>query len=300
MAVPEVGPEVGPAAGGLVIRGRAPVRDRALVMAIVNRTPDSFYDNGATFADDAAKAAVDRAVAEGADIIDIGGVAASPGETVTTEEEIRRVVPTVEWIRERHPDVVISIDTWRGEVGAAACRAGADLLNDAWAAADPELIDVAAEFGAGYVCTHTGGRAPRAEPFRPAYTDVVSEVLEATVELAERALARGVPREGILIDATGFGKNTADHLALLREVPRFVATGWPVLMAMSNKTFVGETLGVGLSDRLAGTLAATTIAAQAGAQVFRAHEVAPTRHALEMVASVFGARPPRRASEWIA
>jgi dihydropteroate synthase len=269
-------------------------------MAIVNRTPDSFYDHGATFADDAAKAAVDRAVADGADIIDIGGVAASPGDAVSADEEIRRVVPTVEWIRERHPDVVISIDTWRHEVGAAACRAGADLLNDAWAAADPKLIDVAAEFGAGYVCTHTGGRAPRAEPFRPAYDDVVATVLESTVRLAELAEARGVPRGGILVDATGFGKNTVDHLALLRAVPRFVATGWPVLMAMSNKTFIGETLGVGLTERLAGTLAATTIAAQAGAQVFRAHEVAPTRHALEMVASVFDGRPPLRTSEWIA
>jgi dihydropteroate synthase len=293
-------PELGGAAGELVIRGRRPCRDRALVMAILNRTPDSFYDHGSTFGDAAAKAAIDRAVAEGADMIDIGGVAASPGDEVSADEEIRRVVPTVEWIRERHPDVVISIDTWRHEVGAAACRAGADLLNDAWAAADPKLIDVAAEFGAGYVCTHTGGREPRSAPFRPEYADVVATVLDATVRLAELAEARGVPRGGILIDATGFGKNTADHLALLRNVPRFVATGWPVLMAMSNKTFIGETLGAGLTERLAGTLAATAIAAQAGAQVFRAHEVTPTRHVLEMVASVHGTRPPRQRSDWIA
>jgi dihydropteroate synthase len=290
----------GRAAGELVIRGRRPVRDRALVMAIVNRTPDSFYDQGATFADAAAKAAIDRAVTEGADMIDIGGVAASPGDDVDVDEEIRRVVPTVEYIRERYPDIVISIDTWRHEVGAAACRAGADLLNDAWAGFDPKLIDVAAEFGAGYVCTHTGGREPRAEPIRPDYDDVVATVLDYTVQLAELAEARGVPREGILIDATGFGKNTADHLELLRAVPQFVATGWPVLMALSNKTFVGETLGVGLDQRLAGTLAATTIAAQAGARVFRAHEVEPTRHALEIVASVFDGRPPARPSEWIA
>ena len=290
----------GRAAGELVIRGRRPVRDRALVMAIVNRTPDSFYDQGATFADDAATAAIDRAVAEGADMIDIGGVAASPGDEVDVDEEIRRVVPTVEYIRERYPDIVISIDTWRHEVGAAACRAGADLLNDAWAGFDPKLIDIAAEFGAGYVCTHTGGREPRAEPVRPAYDDVVATVLDYTVQLAELAEARGVPREGILIDATGFGKNTVDHLELLRAVPQFVATGWPVLMALSNKTFVGETLGVGLDQRLAGTLAATTIAAQAGARVFRAHEVEPTRHALEIVASVFDGRPPARPSEWIA
>jgi dihydropteroate synthase len=178
-------------AADLVIRGRRPVRDRALVMAIVNRTPDSFYDQGATFDDDAAKAAIDRAVIEGADMIDIGGVAASPGDDVDVEEEIRRVVPTVEYIRERYPDIVISIDTWRHEVGAAACRAGADLLNDAWAAFDPKLIDVAAEFGAGYVCTHTGGREPRAEPVRPAYDDVVATVLDYTVRLAELAEARG-------------------------------------------------------------------------------------------------------------
>jgi dihydropteroate synthase len=150
------------------------------------------------------------------------------------------------------------------------------------------------------VCTHTGGREPRAEPVRPDYDDVVATVLDYTVQLAELAEARGVPREGILIDATGFGKNTADHLELLRAVPQFVATGWPVLMALSNKTFVGETLGVGLGERLAGTLAATTIAAQAGARVFRAHEVEPTRHALEIVASVFDGRPPVRPSEWIA
>jgi dihydropteroate synthase len=137
-------------------------------------------------------------------------------------------------------------------------------------------------------------------PVRPDYDDVVGVVLDYTVQLAELAEARGVPREGILIDATGFGKNTADHLQLLRAVPKFVANGWPVLMALSNKTFVGETLGVGLDQRLAGTLAATTIAAQAGARVFRAHEVEPTRHALEIVASVFDGRPPVRASEWIA
>ncbi|WP_051343175.1 dihydropteroate synthase [Pseudonocardia spinosispora] len=269
-------------------------------MAIVNRTPDSFYDRGSTFADEPAKAAISKAVAEGADMIDIGGVAASPGDDVTVEEEIRRVVPTVEWIRENHPDVVISIDTWRHEVGAAACAAGAGLLNDAWNAADPELIDVAAEFGAGYVCVHTGGREPRSEPVRPEYVDVAKTVLEETLRLADLAESKGVPRDAILIDATGFGKNTLDHLELLRHIPEFVETGWPVLMALSNKTFVGETLGVGLEDRLAGTLAATTVAAHAGAQVFRVHEVEPTRHTLEMVASIAGTRPPARAQEWIS
>lgn len=269
-------------------------------MAIVNRTPDSFYDQGATFADEPARAAVDRAVSEGADIIDIGGVAASPGDEVTTEAEIARVVPFVEWIGERYPDVAISIDTWRHEVGDAACAAGAHILNDAWSAADPELIDVAAHYGAGYVCVHTGGRAPRSAPVRPAYHDVVAAVRDEVLRLANLAVAKGVRKEAILIDGTGFGKNTADHLTLVNRVAALVDTGWPVLMALSNKTFVGETLDVALDDRLVGTLAATAVAANAGAAIFRAHQVRQTRQVLEMVASINGTRPPARASEWIS
>ena len=284
----------------LTFRGRRVARDRAMIMAIVNRTPDSFYDRGATFADDAAKAAVDRAVAEGAEMIDIGGVAASPGDEVTVEEEIRRVVPTVEWIKATYPDVLISVDTWRHEVGDAVCRAGADLINDAWSGYDTKLIDVAAEYGAGYVCAHTGGREPRAEPFRPDYDDVVGTVVSETVKLAELAESRGVPRGGIMIDGTGYGKNTADHLLLVRHVQDFVATGWPVLMALSNKTFVGESLDVGLEDRLTGTLAATSVAAYQGAAMFRVHQVLPTRQTLEMIASINGTRPPVRPSTWIA
>lgn len=288
------------AAVDMVFRGRRVTRDRALVMAIVNRTPDSFYDRGATFAEDAAKAAISRAVTEGADMIDLGGVTASPGAEVTADEEITRVVPLVEWARDRYPDLLISIDTWRHEVGDAACRAGADILNDAWTAADPKLIDVAAAHGAGYVCTHTGGRSPRAEPFRPDYPDVVAAVRTEVVALAERAEAAGVPRSGILIDGTGYGKNTADHLTLLRHVRDFTETGWPVLMALSNKTFVGESLDVDLHDRLTGTLAATAIAARDGAAVFRAHQVRATRQTVEMAAHINGTRPPARTGTWIS
>ncbi|MCC8336408.1 dihydropteroate synthase [Streptomyces sp. R1] len=284
----------------LEFRGRRIVSDRPLVMAIVNRTPDSFYDQGATFAAEAAQSAIARAVAEGADMIDLGGVAASPGEEVTAEEEAARVVPLVEWARDRYPDLLISIDTWRHEVGDAACRAGADLLNDAWAAADPKLIEVAADHGAGYVCTHTGGRTPRAEPFRPGYDDVVAAVRTSVVRLAERAEAAGVLRGGILIDATGYGKNTTDHLLLLRSVREFTRSGWPVLMALSNKTFVGEMLDVELHDRLTGTLAATAVAARDGAAVFRAHQVRPTRQTVEMAAGINGSRPPARTGTWIA
>jgi dihydropteroate synthase len=268
--------------------------DRTLVMAIVNRTRDSFYDRGATFDDTAALRRVADAVAEGADIVDVGGVrAGAGGETVDVHEEIRRVVPFVAAVRERHPDVVLSVDTWRHEVGRQACAAGADLINDTWAGADPKLAEVAAEFGVGIVCSHTGHLSPRTDPHRVRYADVVAEVAAELVAAAERMVAIGVPREGVLIDPThDFGKNTWHGLELLRRLDELVATGWPVLMALSNKDFVGETLGVELADRVDGTLAATAVAAWRGARVFRAHEVRRTRHVVDMVASIAGTRPP--------
>ncbi|HEX5115805.1 MAG TPA: dihydropteroate synthase [Pseudonocardiaceae bacterium] len=275
--------------------GTRPVpRDRALVMAIVNRTKDSFYDNGATFADDAALRRVDEVVAEGADIVDIGGVrAGAQGETVDVTEELHRVVPFVAAVRERHPDIVISVDTWRHEVGRQVCAAGADLINDTWAGADPKLAEVAAEFGAAIVCSHTGNLPPRTDPHRVRYADVVAEVTAELVAAAERMVEIGVPADSILIDPThDFGKNTWHGLALLRRLDELVATGWPVLMALSNKDFIGETLGVGLTERVDGTLAATAVAAWRGASAFRAHEVRRTRHVVEMVASIAGTRPP--------
>jgi dihydropteroate synthase len=259
-------------------------------MAIVNRTPDSFYDRGATFTDEKAMAAVARAVDEGADIVDIGGVKAGPGQDVPVEEEIRRVVPLVAAVRERFPDLVISVDTWRHEVGTLACEAGADLLNDTWQSADPELAEVAARFGAGYVCSHTGGAEPRTRPFRVRYQDVVASVLGEVTRRAEHVVSLGVPKAGVLIDPThDFGKNTWHGLELLRRVDDLTASGWPVLMALSNKDFIGETLGVELHERVDGTLAATAIAAFRGAAVFRAHEVARTRRVVDIVAmmSVF-------------
>ncbi|MEU4444741.1 dihydropteroate synthase [Actinosynnema sp. NPDC050801] len=276
--------------------------DRALVMAIVNRTRDSFYDRGATFSDEAAMAAVDRAVADGADIVDIGGVkAGSRGEVVDAAEEARRVVPFVAAVRERHPDLVISVDTWRHEVGRAVCRVGADLINDTWAGADPALAEVAAEFGVGIVCSHTGGLPPRTDPHRVRYADVVASVVAELVGRAERMVALGVPAAGVLIDPThDFGKNTWHGLELLRRLDELVATGWPVLMALSNKDFVGETLGVELEDRVDGTLAATSVAAWTGAKVFRAHQVRQTRRVVEMVASIAGTRPPARVLRALA
>lgn len=286
-------PTAGRAHPPVVLRGRPLPGDRAAVMAIVNRTPDSFFDAGATFGEDAAMDAVHRAVADGADLVDIGGVKAGVGPEVTESEEIRRVVPFVARVRDAFPELPISVDTWRSGVAVAACEAGADLINDTWAGADPGLGDVAARFGAGIVCSHTGGAAPRTNPYRVAYSDVVAAVIEQTTAAARRMVALGVPRTGVLIDPThDFGKNTWHSLELVHRTGELSATGWPVLMALSNKDFVGETLDLPVDQRLEGTLAATAIAAWLGAAVVRAHQVRATRRVVEMAASVAGTRPP--------
>lgn len=282
--------------------GRRRFGERELaVMAIVNRTPDSFFDRGATFAAEAALRAVERAVAAGADIIDIGGVKAGPGTEVDPVEEIRRTVPTVAAVRSAYPDVVISIDTWRAEVAAEAVAAGADLINDTWAGADPRLARVAAASGAGLVCSHAGGVAPRQRPHRAAFGDVVADVVTTVTRLATQAVELGVRPDGILVDPThDFGKNTRHSLELTRRLDELVATGWPVLVALSNKDFVGEALDLPVEERLEGTLAATAVSAWLGARVFRAHQVAATRRVLDMVAAVRGDRPPTVARRGLA
>lgn len=272
-----------------------------LVMAIVNRTPDSFFDRGATFSDEAALAAVDRAVTEGADIVDIGGVKAGPGADVDADEEIRRTVPFVAEVHSRHPHLIISIDTWRASVAREAVAAGAALLNDTWAGADPDLVTVAAETGAALVCSHTGGHPPRTRPHRVTYDDVTADVVATVSRLAEEAVAAGVRPDGILIDPThDFGKNTRHSLELTRRLGELTGTGWPVLVALSNKDFIGEALDLPIDQRLEGTLAATAISAWLGARVFRAHQVQATRRALDMVAAVRGTRPPAVARRGLA
>ena len=271
------------------------------VMAIVNRTPDSFYDRGATFALAAALDRIDQVVSEGADIVDVGGVKAGHGTAVSAEDEIERTVSLVEGTRRRHPDLVISVDTYRAEVADAVCAAGADLVNDTWAGADPGVAVVAARRGAGLVCSHVGRQAPRTDPHRVAYDDVVADVVTKTTALAERAVAIGVRRDGILIDPThDFGKNTWHSLQLTRSLGELVGTGWPVLVSMSRKDFVGETLNIPVEERLPGTLAVTAVAAWLGVRVFRAHDVIATRHVLDMVAAIRGSMPPRAARRGLA
>ncbi|WP_433360003.1 dihydropteroate synthase [Streptosporangium sp. CA-115845] len=270
----------------LHLRGREFRPGEFAIMAVVNRTPDSFFDRGRTYGFAAALEAVDGAVAGGADIVDIGGVKAGPGDEVDPAEEIRRVADLVAEVRRRHPRLIISVDTWRAEVGEVVAAAGADLLNDTWGGVDPDLASVAAKHGIGLVCAHAGRVAPRTRPHRIAYADVVADVIGYTVDLAERAVAAGVSRESILIDpAHDFGKNTWHSLEISRRLDEMVGTGWPVLVAVSNKDFVGETLGgLPVDERHAGTMATLAVSAWQGARVFRVHDAASARAALATVA----------------
>jgi dihydropteroate synthase len=270
--------------------------DEALMMAIVNRTPDSFFDKGATWAEDAAFERVRLVASQGAEIVDIGGIKAAPGAEIGAAEEKARVVDFVARVREEFPALVISVDTWRAEVGDAVCAAGADVINDAWGGADPELAEVAAAHGAAIVCTHTGGVTPRTRPYRIEYDDVVRDAIDSTLGYAQRALDAGVAKDSIVIDpAHDFGKNTFHSLEITRRLGEMVATGWPVLVSLSNKDFVGETLDQPVGERLLGTLAATSVCALAGARIYRVHQVPETRQTVDMVWTIAGRRRPKRA-----
>jgi len=287
-------------AAALRLRGRTFDAARPAVMAVVNRTPDSFWAGNRHADLDAALRVLDEAVEQGADLVDIGGVrAGQEGEVVTAQQEVERVVPFLVSARARHPDLALSLDTWRSDVArAAAAEAGVDLVNDTWAGHDPELVHVAAEVGAGYVVSHTGGLPPRTDPvdvtYPPEPLGVVADALRTLREGAERAVAAGVRADGVLVDPTlDFGKTTAHSLTLLRHTEAVVSLGHPVLQALSRKDFVGETLDLDPDDRLEGTLAATAVAAWLGATVFRVHDVRAARRVVDMVASIRGDRPPR-------
>ena len=276
----------------LQFRGKV-MPETSLVMAIVNRTPDSFFDKGATFGLQAALDRIDEVVDAGAHLVDIGGVKAAPGAEVSAAEEADRVLEVVSLARAAHPTVVISVDTYRASVAELVLAAGADLVNDAWGAPEPETFDVAASFGAGIVCTHAGHLPPRTRPHRIAYPDVVGDVVQTLTGLASRAVAAGVSRDSVLIDpGHDFGKNTRQSLQVTARTNELVATGWPVLMALSRKDFVGEVLDLLPDERLEGTLAATAVCAWQGARVFRAHDVTATLRVLRMVDAIRGLTEP--------
>lgn len=264
-----------------------------LVMAIVNRTPDSFFDKGETYDLGPAIDKAIHAVELGADIVDIGGVKAGPGSEVSVSDELSRVGPVVLALRAKFPQLVISVDTYRAEVAREVVEMGCDLINDPWGGVDPGLAAVAAESGAALVCSHAGGIAPRSDPHRVRYDDVVGDVIATCTRLAQAALDAGVRRDGIIIDPChDFNKNTYHSLELTRRLDELVATGWPVLVALSNKDFIGESLNLPLTERLEGTLAATIYSAMKGAQIFRAHNVAETRRALDMLSVIRGDKQP--------
>lgn len=282
----------------LRLRGRTFDASAPAVMAIINRTSDSFFADNRHADLDSARRALAAAVEAGADIVDVGGVrAGQQGEPVSAQQEMERVMPFLEHARSEYPDLALSLDTWRSEVAREAGRVALDLVNDTWAGHDPELVGVAAEIGAGVVCSHTGGLPPRTDPvgvtYPPEPDGVVQDVLRTLGAGARRAEEAGIPAERILIDPTlDFGKTTAHSLRVLRHTADLAGLGYPILQALSRKDFIGESLDLPPEERLEGTLAATAIAAWLGATVFRAHDVRATRRVVDMVAVIRGDRLP--------
>ncbi|KQQ01618.1 MULTISPECIES: dihydropteroate synthase [unclassified Rathayibacter] len=261
------------------------------VMAVVNRTPDSFYDRGSTFALDRAVDASVRAAEQGADWVDIGGVPFGRGPAVSLQEEIDRVVPVVAGISERS-DVVISVDTTRSEVARASIAEGASVVNDTSGLHDPRMLEVVAASSAQLVLTHSVG-APRSEPTRPEYDDVVATVVEHLRDRVARALAAGVPPERIVVDpGHDLNKNTLHTLELTRRLDEVAALGYPVLAAVSNKDFIGETLDRPQGERLEGSLAAAVICILNGARIVRMHDVRQAVDAVRLTEAVLGWRAP--------
>jgi dihydropteroate synthase len=261
------------------------------VMAIVNRTPDSFFDRGSTFALDKAVNAAMAAVAAGADFVDVGGVPFGRGPAVCLDEEIGRVVPLVEAIHAAS-DVVISVDTFNAEVARLSIEAGASVINDTSGLYDPRMAAVIADSAATLVLTHSLA-PPRIEPPRPHYEDVTAEVVAFLRDRVERAAAAGIPLERLIVDpGHDLNKNTFHSLELTRRLEEIVAIGLPTLVAVSNKDFIGETLDRAKSERLEGSLAAAVVCIMKGARIVRMHDVAATIAAVHMTEAVLGFRRP--------
>ncbi len=267
---------------------RYDIASRALVMGILNRTPDSFYDRGATYAFDAFLVRAEQLVGEGADLLDVGGVKAGPGPEVTEAEELERVVPAVAALTARF-DVPVSVDTWRASVAEECYRAGAVLGNDISGFADPRYLEVAAGAGASVVATHIR-LSPRVPDPEPVYGDVVADVAGFLVERAGRAMAAGIPPERVVLDAgLDLGKTAAQSLALLRASDVLAGLGHPLLLSASNKTFLGVLLGLELTERRDASLAAAALGIARGSRILRVHDVAGTRRVRDALVAVLDA-----------
>lgn len=267
-------------------RGRFDVTHRAVVMGIINRTPDSFYDGGRYFRFDQMLQRAERLVDEGADLLDVGGVKAGPGPEVSTEEELERVAPAVEALRARF-DVPISVDTWSSVVLRAALEAGADVGNDISGFADPDYLPTCAELGASVVATHIR-LGPRIPDPHPVYErGVTVEVREGLAALARRAEAAGIPRQRIMVDdGLDLGKTEAQSLELLRTSEQLAALGWVPFLSASNKRFLGVLLGLDVTDRTEATHAAHVLGITKGCRVLRAHDVRGARRTADVVAAL--------------
>jgi len=272
-------------------RGDLVMKDRPLLMGIVNVTPDSFYDGG-KFAESAA--AIRQALklaADGADILDIGGESTRPGsDPVPIEEELRRVIPVIEAIAEK-VSAPISIDTRKSAVARKALEAGAAMVNDASALGyDPELAGVAAEAKAPLVLMHIQG-TPKDMQQDPHYEDLFGEVIAFLRERIERAKAAGLSEDLILVDpGIGFGKTVAHNLELIRDLWRLRSLGRPIVLGHSNKSFIGKVLKVEKDDRAEGTAAAAVAGVLAGAHILRVHDVAYLRRFVEMAGAIRAGR----------
>ena len=267
------------------------LQNRISVMAIVNRTPDSFYDQGATFALDKAVDAALAAADAGADLVDIGGVPFGRGPAVSLQEEIDRVVPVVERIHAAS-GVVVSVDTFNAEVARLSIAAGAGVINDTSGLWDADMASVVAASDATLVLTHSLA-PPRSEPPRPEYGDVVAEVVAFLADRVARAEAAGISRDRVVVDpGHDLNKNTLHSLEITRRLEEVVALGLPTLVAVSRKDFVGETLDAAKGDRLEGSLAAAVVCVLKGARIVRMHDVAPTVAAMRMTEAILGLREP--------
>jgi len=268
---------------------RYSITTRALVMGILNRTTDSFYDKGAFYEMDRFLARAEALVAEGADILDVGGVKAGPGPEVTEEEELDRVIPAIEALRRRF-DVPLSADTWRASVAKASYEAGAVVGNDISGFADPDYLAVAAQAGATVVATHIRLK-PRVRDPEPVYPGgVVHDVRAFLAERAHQAEAAGIGPERIVIDAgLDLGKTTPQSVVLLRESQRLAELGYPLLLSASNKTFLGELLGLTIDERRDASLSAAALGVVGGCRVLRVHDVAGTCRVRDALAAVMEA-----------
>lgn len=268
---------------------RFDITHRAIVMGILNRTPDSFFDGGQYWDFDAFLGKAEVLVDQGADFLDVGGVKAGPGPEVDEAEELDRVVPAVEALRKRF-DVPISIDTWRASVARACYAEGAVVGNDISGFADPDYLPAAAEAGASVVATHIRLQPRVADP-DPTYDDVVVDVCDFLVDRARQAEAAGIPTERIMIDAgLDLGKTEDQSLELLRNHDRLTHLGWPVFLSASNKRFLGHLLGTEVEDRQWGTDAAHALGIAQGARILRAHDVRAGRRVADVMASILAAR----------